>query len=112
MSVEYGPYAISPDAFEDNDSFAAAAELDSGEQNHAGLTIHASNDTDYFRWTASADGTREVGISFLHATGDLGPVSVRLGGDSGGRVDVFDGRRADFGSGASQPELLYQGRRS
>jgi hypothetical protein len=60
------------DAFEPNDSFAAASILAPPEDHtYDALSIHASGNDDYYRVTASATGTLRVSLAFQHAQGDI-----------------------------------------
>ena len=63
---------LAPDRFEPNDSFATATDLGTGDRTETGLTIHNAGGVDFYRWTASADGTLTVDALFTHADGDLG----------------------------------------
>jgi hypothetical protein len=67
--VIHGP-AIPPHRFEPNDSFAAATELGTLEdQTESGLSIHSFNDHDIFKLTAAATGTLNVSLNFATAEG-------------------------------------------
>jgi hypothetical protein len=60
------------DAFEPNNSFAAASILAPPEDHtYSSLSIHASLNDDYYRVTASATGTLTVSLAFQHAQGDI-----------------------------------------
>lgn len=65
---------IDPDSLENNDSIANATLL--GQNGNIsslfGLTVH-QNDTDYFKFTTTEQGTRgdSISIEFEHAQGDL-----------------------------------------
>lgn len=64
------------DAFEPNDSAAAASDLQTleGHGNQwAGLSVHAADNEDWYRFTTTADGAPgdALGIVFSHAAGDL-----------------------------------------
>ena len=58
------------DRMEPNDSFEFARSLGTGDQVVNDLSIHRSN-YDYFMWTAPANGTLNVDLSFSHALGDV-----------------------------------------
>jgi hypothetical protein len=74
------------DQYEANDSFAAASDLGTlGGFVATNLSIHAADNDDYFRFTAAANGTAQVDLSFLHALGD---VDVR----------VFDAAQTEIGN--------------
>src|SRR5688572_11355204 len=48
---------IQPDRFEANNTFATATNLgESGIQTQAGLTIHITNEADYFKFVAASSG--------------------------------------------------------
>ena len=78
------PVSITPDMFEQNDTFATAANLPTGDQSYAGLTIDAPDDDDYYAWTAPADGNLVVNVGFTQANGD---VNVELLDNSGNLLD-------------------------
>ncbi|MGA2501278.1 MAG: S8 family serine peptidase, partial [Tepidisphaeraceae bacterium] len=60
------------DRFEPNDSFATATDLGTlVNDTEAGLSIHAANNDDYFRFTAAASGNLSADLSFVNANGDL-----------------------------------------
>ena len=60
------------DAFEPNDSFAAASILAPPEDHtYPDLSIHAAGNNDYYRVTASATGTLTVRLAFQHSQGDI-----------------------------------------
>jgi len=66
-----GP-GMPPDAYEVNNTFATAADLGPvGEQNIDGLSIHESNDDDYYTFTAAANGNIDISIFFTNALGDV-----------------------------------------
>jgi V8-like Glu-specific endopeptidase len=61
-----------PDFFEPNDSWATARNLGTlRDVTYNGLNIHTANNDDYFRFTAGANGTLNVSLSFLHSQGDV-----------------------------------------
>jgi hypothetical protein len=67
-----GPeFGVAPDAFEPNDIFEEAVDLGGGDQQITGLNIHEANNDDWYKWTASDDGTVTIGIQFVHALGNL-----------------------------------------
>jgi Ca2+-binding RTX toxin-like protein len=67
-----GSNPIPPDTFEANDSFATASILAPPEDHtYAGLTLHASQNDDYYRVTASATGALWFDLAFSHAQGDV-----------------------------------------
>jgi subtilisin-like proprotein convertase family protein len=60
------------DPYEPNEDFAQAPNLGLlGSFFEEDLSIHTSNDLDFFRFTPAADGTAYVNILFPHASGDL-----------------------------------------
>jgi hypothetical protein len=60
------------DAYEPNDSFAAAYNLGTrGYFYDSGLTIHAPGNDDYFRFTAGGTGPADINVYFSHAAGDI-----------------------------------------
>ena len=59
------------DALERNDTFATATELDAGDHVEKGLTIHAPNNDDWFKWTSTSSGIVEFAALFEHARGNL-----------------------------------------
>ena len=64
--------AVSADRFEPNDSFDAATSLGTlGDRSETGLTIHAANNNDYFRFTAAASGALSATFAFDQALGDI-----------------------------------------
>lgn len=62
---------LAADMFEPNDSLAEAFDLGTGGQTYAGLSVHAPDDHDWYKWTAPADGGLTVDMVFKHAEGDL-----------------------------------------
>ena len=62
---------ITEDAFEQNDSFSAAADIGTDSRTLSNLTIDQAFDDDYFAWTAPIDGTVTVNTSFSHSLGDI-----------------------------------------
>ena len=67
-----GNGGIPQDAFEPNNSFAAASILAPPEDDtFENLSIHASQDVDYYRVTASGSGTMAFRLAFQHSQGDL-----------------------------------------
>ncbi|CAN5675533.1 hypothetical protein BH09PLA1_BH09PLA1_27490 [soil metagenome] len=55
---------IQPDRFEPNNTFATATDLgESGVQTQAGLTIHISNESDYFKFVAASSGPSSVQLN-------------------------------------------------
>ncbi|MCA9260420.1 MAG: hypothetical protein KDA61_14510, partial [Planctomycetales bacterium] len=64
-------WLLAGDSFEPNDSFGSASVLGTGDQLHTNLSIHVGGDVDYYKWTASGDGTAIFDALFLHAQGDL-----------------------------------------
>jgi subtilisin family serine protease/subtilisin-like proprotein convertase family protein len=60
------------DRFEPNDSFSAATDLGAlGARTEASLSIHASNNDDYYRFTAAMTGSLTADALFRHAAGDI-----------------------------------------
>jgi hypothetical protein len=63
---------VGSDAFEQNDSLATGSILAPPEDHlYENLSIHDSNDADFFRFTASATGILSFRIDFQHSLGDL-----------------------------------------
>lgn len=63
---------IAPDTFEHNDSLATARILAPPERHtYADLSIHASQNDDYYRITAALTGFLEVDLAFRDADGDI-----------------------------------------
>jgi hypothetical protein len=63
---------ISPDAFESNNTFITASILAPPEDHvYTDLNIHAFDDEDIYRVTASASGTMAFRLAFQHAQGDI-----------------------------------------
>ena len=63
---------IDEDEFESNDSFESASILAAAEdQFFENLSIHAPDNDDHYRVTASADGTLSFNLTFDHGLGDL-----------------------------------------
>ena len=63
--------ALAVDGFEPNQQWETATDLGIAAQFHERLSIGASGDEDWFRWTAVRDGELNVEILFSHAVGDL-----------------------------------------
>ncbi len=86
------------DRFENNDDFATAAVLGTGDRVENGLSIHVSNNDDYFRWYAPDDGELQVTVIFTHAAGDVDVV-------------LYDGDRLPVASSTSSNDnefISYQ----
>ena len=63
---------LAPDRFEPNDSFAQATDLGIvRRRTETGLSIHATNNYDYFKFTPAYPGSLQVDILFVDAAGDL-----------------------------------------
>lgn len=70
---------LEPDVFEPNNNSATAANLDVNpfsftgqlQQTHEFLTIHESNNEDWYKWTAPENGQLTVELLFSHEAGDL-----------------------------------------
>jgi hypothetical protein len=56
LTIDAGGAFTLPDAWEVNDSFAAATHLDPLVQTIEDLNLHSKTDQDYFRWTSPASG--------------------------------------------------------
>lgn len=79
---------IPPDTFEHNDSLADASILAPPElHTYANLSIHASQNDDYFRITAALTGLLAVDLDFLDAEGD---VDLEILDASGARIARSD----------------------
>jgi hypothetical protein len=64
LNTTPGTGGIQADRFEPNNSFAQATDLgESGMQTQAGLTIHITNESDFFRFTAASSGSASVQLS-------------------------------------------------
>ncbi len=74
--------AIAPDRFEANDSLATATNFATlnGTRTENSLTIHATGNGDFYRFTAAANGTLSVNVSFTHANGDVDIQLLSAGG--------------------------------
>lgn len=72
------------DVFENNDSFATAAQLQAIDQAHSNLSIDAAGDDDYYTFTATHSGTFTLSLAFLNSIGD---VDVQL--FSAGQTELF-----------------------
>jgi subtilisin family serine protease/subtilisin-like proprotein convertase family protein len=69
LLVSQSPIA---DRFEPNDSFDAASDLGAvTSRTEGGLSIHDSENDDYYRFTAGASGALAVDLQFSHAVGDI-----------------------------------------
>ncbi|MEZ6072276.1 MAG: pre-peptidase C-terminal domain-containing protein [Pirellulales bacterium] len=62
---------LAADFLEDNDTFATATYVGSGDYSVDNLTIDAAFDDDYFKVVAGSSGTLTATVSFLHAQGDV-----------------------------------------
>lgn len=73
LSVDPALAQFAPDRFETNDAFGTATDLGTvGSRTETNLSIHAPDETDYFRITAASSGSIEVHLLFDHsAAGDL-----------------------------------------
>jgi hypothetical protein len=70
MSVSVA--ALTPDRFEPNDSYDAATSLGTlGDRTENGLSIHAPDNYDYFKFTAAASGALSARFTFDPSQGDL-----------------------------------------
>lgn len=65
------PVPPSPDVFENNDGFGAAASLAAVDQVYSNLSIDAPNDDDYFALVAPYNGSLSTNIAFQNAQGNL-----------------------------------------
>jgi hypothetical protein len=67
-----GGGSVPGDEFEPNDSFATASILAPPEDHtYPNLSIHAANNDDYYRVTASGTGTFTASLAFQHSQGDV-----------------------------------------
>ena len=64
---------------EPNDSFAQAVDLGTGSQTHTDPAIQIAGDQDWFKWTATTDGSVRVDVLFSQQQSDL---ALRLFDDS------------------------------
>ncbi|MFV1968663.1 MAG: hypothetical protein ACC628_24855, partial [Pirellulaceae bacterium] len=62
---------LAADSLEPNDSFQEARDLGTGSQTQENLTIHVAGNDDFYRWTASGNGTLQVNLIFSQALGNL-----------------------------------------
>jgi predicted RNA-binding protein with TRAM domain len=63
---------IPPDRFEPNDTRATATDFGAlGDRITNSLTVHASGNDDYYKFTAGSTGNALVSLAFTHALGDL-----------------------------------------
>jgi len=61
-----------PDRFESNDSFATASAFGTtGDRVEENLSVHATGNDDYYRFTAIATGSTTVRLKFANAQGNL-----------------------------------------
>ncbi len=71
------------DAYEANDSLGQASNLGTvTDLSITNLTIHASNNEDYFSFMPATTGLYEVDIAFLHSQGDLELHVMTAGGQT------------------------------
>ena len=71
-SLLFSGRQVEPDKFEPNDTLETATDVGSKtEVTLRGLTIHNSDDVDYFKYTAHSTGKLIVNARFLHECGDL-----------------------------------------
>lgn len=64
--------AIEPDFYEPNDSFAGATLLGTLlDFNTSDLSIHTSDNDDYYQFTAALTGDVSISLSFTHELGDV-----------------------------------------
>jgi hypothetical protein len=70
MSVSVA--ALTPDRFEPNDSYDTATNLGTlGDRTENGLSIHAPDNFDYYKFTAAASGALSATFSFDQSQGDV-----------------------------------------
>ena len=62
---------LSADAYEPNDTSAAAVDLGNLSQRIVDLSIHEASNEDWYRWTANQAGAFTVDVYFAHTSGDL-----------------------------------------
>ena len=67
----YDPTKPPPDRFENNNSRATATDVGSSDQTESSLSIHTSNDNDYFKFVPNGSGNGQVTARFTHSEGDL-----------------------------------------
>jgi hypothetical protein len=66
------PTGPTADRFESNDTFGGATNLGKfNSTGQAGLSLHSSTDSDFFKFTVAKAGTFNVGTIFSHAGGNL-----------------------------------------
>jgi uncharacterized protein YkwD len=66
-----GPEAITPDAYEPNDSLQSAVNLNGASPNINQLSLHSNHDIDFYKYTALANGSAEFNLEFLHSQGNI-----------------------------------------
>lgn len=75
VNSSYDLEIVSPEVPEDllepNDDIPAAYNLGAGDVSLSGLTVHESDNADYYQWHAPDDGLLQVRLDFVHAVGDL-----------------------------------------
>jgi hypothetical protein len=62
---------LAADAFEPNDTSVGAFDLITGSHSFTGLTIHAPNNDDWYKWTAPSHRHFSVSVAFQHDLGNL-----------------------------------------
>ena len=90
---------MNPDKHEDDDTFEQAKDVGSGDITITDLNIDTFFDSDYTKWTASANGSLVVDITFEHDQGNLD-------------LDVFDSNRNLLGTSDSTTDnerVILQG---
>jgi hypothetical protein len=65
-----------------NNSAETATDLGHGARTIGGLTLHNSQDIDWFKWTATATGQLTIDVLFQHAAGDVDARLYRQDGDT------------------------------
>lgn len=65
------PQPLEPDVYEPNDSEATAVNLGAGPVQMEHLSIHASDNEDWYAWTATSERTVDIIVNFRDAAGDI-----------------------------------------
>lgn len=100
---------VQPDNLEGglgNDSLSLATDIGGG-QSLSNLTIHGSDDDDFFRFTAPADGVLSASISFRQSDGDLDLFAYDVfGGSIVSSQSESDGEQLAFNVKAGEDYIL------
>ncbi len=91
LTIDGGGAFTLPDAWEVNDSFAAATHLDPLVQTIADLSLHSKTDQDFFRWTSPAGGRLQL--------------QARFEDEGNAEIEAFDMLHTLIGESTSAPGL-------